>query len=218
MATLTPEFTTPWTNIILCWKPVSFPRLTKFQPCNSVLHVCSAFSRGKESSLHPLRAIYSSRCSLAKARPTESAPLTENRTPCLSGSRQDVFSCFVYKFKNWVLLSRVSHPLFPVFYNPWQHWGKLVHAFQGKGIFLLLLVLYFCFNTVYQSVQPGQVSMVRRPSEKLGRTQVVTSPLRIPLQKNSLKSEFCEGCSRGASSHLLLVLQGTKLSSLFQKW
>lgn len=99
------------------------------------------------------------------------------------------------------------------------NWGKFVPAFQGEGVFLLLLVLYFCFNTVYQSVQPGQVSMVQRLSEKsLGRTQVVTSPLRIPLQKNSLKSECCEGCSRGASSHLLLVLQGTKLSSLFLKW
>lgn len=76
--------------------------------------------------------------------------------------------------------------------------------------FLLLLALYFCLNTTYQSVQPGQVSMVQRPSEKsLGRTQVVTSPLRISLQRNSLKSEFCEECSRGASFHLLFVLQRT---------
>lgn len=121
VATLTPEFTTPWTNIIRCWKPVSFPCLTKFQPCNSVLHVCSTFSRGKESSLHPHRAIYSSRCSLAEARPTESAPLTENCTPCLSGSLQDFYSCFVYKFENGAILSRISHlffPPFPVFYNP----------------------------------------------------------------------------------------------------
>lgn len=46
------------------------------------------------------------------------------------------------------------------------------------------------------------------------QAQVVTSPLRIPLRKNSFKSEFCEGCSRGASSHLLLLLQGTKLSEV----
>lgn len=115
MATLTPEFTTPWTNIILCWKPVSFPRLTKFQPCNSVLHVCSTFSRGKESSLHPLRAIYSSRCSLAKARPTESAPLTENRTPRLSGSWQNFFSPVLFTNSKTELFSdsRISHLFFP---------------------------------------------------------------------------------------------------------
>lgn len=214
MATLTPEFTTPWINIILCWKPVSFPRLTKFQPCKSVLHVCSTFSRGKESSLHPLREIYSSRCSLAKARPSESAPLTENRTPSLSGSRQNFFFLLCLQIQNLSCSqtagSAISFSSIPIFRQPSlrQHWGKLVHAFQGKGIFLLLLVLYFFFNTVYQSVQPGQVSVVQRPSEKLDRTQVVTSPLTIPLQNKSLKSEFCEGCSRGASSHLLLSPPG----------
>lgn len=120
--------------------------------------------------------------------------------------------------------SRISHLFFP--HSQFSTilikatLGKTCTCFPRKSYgFLLLLALYFCFNTVYQSVQPGQVSMVQRPSEKsLGRTQVVTSPLRIPLQKNSLKSEFCEECSRGASSHLLLVLQGTELCSLFLKW
>lgn len=187
MATLTPEFTTPWTNIILCWKPVSFPRLTKFQPCNSVLHVCSTFSRGKESSLHPLRAIYSSRCSLAKARPTESAPLTENRTPRLSGSWQNFFfSCFVYKFKNGAVLRQQDQPslfpLFPVFYNPNDgNTGENLYMLSKEKVYFLFS--WFSISVLRQYTQPGQVSVVQRPSEKLSGTGCYLPFENTPLEK-----------------------------------
>lgn len=105
---------------------------------------------------------------------------------CQEAGRIFFFSCFVYKFKNGAVLRQQDQPslfpLFPVFYNPNDgNTGENLYILSKEKVYFLFS--WFSISVLRQYTQPGQVSVVQRPSEKLSGTGCYLPFENTPLEK-----------------------------------